>query len=510
MAESKDKKTVSAAKTAKTKTEEVKKAAAKSAKPAAKTAQKSKTTAKSAAAKTVEARPDCTKAVDVLKTAYARKLYDAVKDLPIIDYHCHLSPKEIYEDKPFTDIGEMWLAGDHYKWRLMRAYGIDEKYITGDADMYDKFAYFAKAVGEAYGNPIKDWVALELEFFFGISLALNEDNAKVIWDKANKVISDKKLSPRKLIAMANVEYIATTDDPCDSLEYHELIAKDENIKAKVVPSFRVDNIVLAKDENYAQYIAKLGAAAGVKIRGLEDLEEAVAKRMDFFVAKGCKFSDIGVQGFPQSTAEFKDADKTFKALLKGKEVGDNEYDGFLGYLYEFFGREYAKRNMVMQLHLAVTRNSNSAMFAQCGKDAGFDCVGDAFDVARIRRYIDALNANGTLPKTIIYTLNPTMYYPLVTMCGAFRNVVLGISWWFCDHKRGMYETLETLSELSHIGSLVGMLTDSRSFLSYTRHDYYRQIVCDFLGGLMKDGEDKYAINVAKALCYRNAKNIVEE
>lgn len=497
MAESKDKKTQGTAKTVKAvKSADTKKVAAK--------------TTKTVAAKKVQAKPDCTKAVDVLKTKYARKLYDSVKDLPIIDYHCHLSPKEIYEDKPFTDIGEMWLAGDHYKWRLMRAYGIDEKYITGDADMYEKFMYFAKAVGEAYGNPIKDWVALELEFFFGISLPLNEDTAQQIWDKANEVIVQKQLSPRKLIAMANVEYIATTDDPCDSLEYHELIAKDDSIKAKVVPSFRVDNIVLAKDKNYTDYIARLGEASGIKIKGLEDLEQAVAKRMDYFVARGCKFSDIGVQGFPESISDFKDADKTFKSLLKSKEVEDKEYDGFLGYLYTFFGKEYAKRKMVMQLHLAVTRNSNSAMFKQCGKDAGFDCVGDSFDVARIRRYIDNLNSENALPKTIIYTLNPTMYYPLVTMCGAFRNVVLGISWWFCDHKRGMYETLETLSELSHISSLVGMLTDSRSFLSYTRHDYYRQIVCDFLGGLVRDDEDKYAVNVAKALCYQNAKNLVEE
>lgn len=497
MAESKDKKTQGTAKTVKAvKSADTKKVAAK--------------TTKTVAAKKVQAKPDCTKAVDVLKTKYARKLYDSVKDLPIIDYHCHLSPKEIYEDKPFTDIGEMWLAGDHYKWRLMRAYGIDEKYITGDADMHEKFMYFAKAVGEAYGNPIKDWVALELEFFFGISLPLNEDTAQQIWDKANEVIVQKQLSPRKLIAMANVEYIATTDDPCDSLEYHELIAKDDSIKAKVVPSFRVDNIVLAKDKNYTDYIARLGEASGIKIKGLEDLEQAVAKRMDYFVARGCKFSDIGVQGFPESISDFKDADKTFKSLLKSKEVEDKEYDGFLGYLYTFFGKEYAKRKMVMQLHLAVTRNSNSAMFKQCGKDAGFDCVGDSFDVARIRRYIDNLNSENALPKTIIYTLNPTMYYPLVTMCGAFRNVVLGISWWFCDHKRGMYETLETLSELSHISSLVGMLTDSRSFLSYTRHDYYRQIVCDFLGGLVRDDEDKYAVNVAKALCYQNAKNLVEE
>lgn len=503
MAESKDKAVKAVAK----KAESAKKAPAKSAVAKSSTASKVKTVKTE---KSVAKAADTAKVVDVLKTKYAQKLYDAVKDLPIIDYHCHLSPKEIYEDKPFEDIGQMWLAGDHYKWRLMRAYGIDEKYITGDADMREKFGYFAKAVGSAYGNPIKDWVALELAFFFGITTPLNEATAEEIWQKANEVIRSQQLSPRKLIEKANVEYIATTDDPCDTLEYHELIAKQGELKAKVVPSFRVDNIVLAKDKNYGEYIQKLAKASETNIKGLDDLQKAVAKRMDFFVAHGCKFADLGVQGFPERIADFKEADKTFKALLKGKEVEEYDYDGFLGYLYVFFGKEYAKRNMVMQLHLAVTRNSNTAMLAQCGKDSGFDCVGDSFDVARIRRVIDRLNSEGSLPKTIIYTLNPTMYYPLLTMCGAFRNVVLGISWWFCDHKRGMYETLETLSELSHVSSLVGMLTDSRSFLSYTRHDYYRQIVCDFLGGLVRDDNDIYAIQVAKALCYENAKKLVEE
>lgn len=500
MAESKDKTTTSVKKTADTKAVNKKTVASKS----AKTVKADKSVQKSLA------KIDTTKVVDVLKSKYARKLYDAVKDLPIIDYHCHLSPKEIYEDLPFEDIGQMWLAGDHYKWRLMRAYGIDERYITGDADMQDKFEYFAKAVGSAYGNPIKDWVALELAVFFGITTPLNANTAKEIWQKANEVIKEQKLSPRKLIAKANVEYIATTDDPCDSLEYHESIAKQGQLKAKVVPSFRVDNIILARDKNYCEYINKLAKVSGIDIKGLDDLQKAISKRMDFFVEHGCKFADLGVQGFPESIAQFKEADKTFKSIIKGKQVSDEDYDGFLGYMYVYLGKEYAKRNMVMQLHLAVTRNSNTAMLAQCGKDSGFDCVGDSFDVARIRRVIDTLNSDNALPRTIIYTLNPAMYYPLVTMCGAFRNVVLGISWWFCDHKRGMYDTLNTVAELSHISSLVGMLTDSRSFLSYTRHDYYRQIVCDFLGGLVADDNDMYAIEVAKALCYTNAKNIVEE
>ena len=448
------------------------------------------------------------KVVNLLNTKYAKKIYDEVKDLPIIDYHCHLSPKEIYEDLPFGNIGEMWLAGDHYKWRLMRAFGIDEKYITGDADYKEKFMQFSKAVGYAYGNPIKDWVALELQFFFGITTPLNEKTASEIWDKANKVIEEKKLSPRKLIEMANVEYIATTDDPCDDLKYHALIAEQGLLKAKVVPSFRVDNIVLAREAGYADYIAKLSGVSGIKITDLASLQKAVLARMDYFVERGCKFSDVGVQGFPKSVAHFEEANKTFVRLLAGKKVDDEDFDGLWGYLYVFLGKAYAQRGMVMQLHLAVTRNSNSVMFERCGRDSGFDCVGDAFDVSYIKNIINIMNSEGGLPKTIVYTLNPTMYYPLVTMCGAFNDVVLGISWWFCDHKRGMYDTLNTLSELSHINSLVGMLTDSRSFLSYTRHDYYRQIVCDFLGGLMQSDDDIYAIEVAKALCYGNAKKLV--
>lgn len=449
------------------------------------------------------------KNVNFLNTKSAKRLYAEVKDLPIIDYHCHLSPKEIYEDKPFENIGVMWLAGDHYKWRLMRCAGIDEKYITGDADWWEKFYQFAKVAGTAYGNPIKDWCALELSFFFGIKTPLNEATAKEIWDKANKVISSHKLSPRKLIRMSNVEYIATTDDPCDSLEYHDLIAQEGKFNAKVVPSFRVDNIVLARSNGYSEYISKLGKVSGIDISDISSLQDAILNRMDYFVAKGCKFSDVGVEGFPTRVAEEREADDTFRKLIAHEEIDDCAYDGFWGYMYVFFAKAYKDRGMVQQWHLAVTRNSNSLMFEKLGRDMGFDCVGDAFDVKYVKNIIDIANGNNALPKTIIYTLNPTMYYPLVTMCGAFRNVVIGISWWFCDHKRGMYETLQTLTELGHVSSLVGMLTDSRSFLSYTRHDYYRQIVCDFLGSLMEDEDDVYAIEVAKDLCYNNAKKLVE-
>ncbi len=447
--------------------------------------------------------------VNLLKSKFSVDLYKQVKDLPIIDYHCHLSPKEIYEDKPFDNIGEMWLGGDHYKWRLMRSNGVDEKYITGEASWEEKFNAFIETVSTAYGNPIMDWVALELEMFFNITLPLKKENAKKIWDEANKQIREKKLSPRKLILMSNVEYIATTDDPTDSLEYHKLIAQDDSFNVKVVPSFRVDNILLARDPNYTKYIEKLSKISGIVIENLKDLKSAIEKRMDYWVSLGCKFSDVGIQDFPTNISSVEEANESFKKLLKGEKVSDEKYLGFIGNMMIYLGECYFMRDMVMQLHIAVTRNSNSLMYEICGKDSGFDCVGDVIPVKYVRNILDKLNLENQLPQTIIYTLNPTMNYTLITLCGAFRDVHMGISWWFVDHKRGMYEILENVSELLHIKSMVGMLTDSRSFLSYVRHDYYRQIVCDFLGGIIKEC-DENAINIAKALCYQNAKDIIGE
>ena len=448
--------------------------------------------------------------IKLLGSEKAEKIYAAVKDLPIIDYHCHLSPKEIFEDKPFDDIGEIWLAGDHYKWRLMRGYGVDEKYITGDASWEEKFDKFAEAVGYALGNPVKDWVAAELMFFFGITTPLNKDTAKEIRKQANAVIKEKKISPRKLIEAANVEYIATTDDPCDSLEWHDRIAKEGALKAKVAPTFRVDNLVSVEKADYAAYLARLADASGVKIISLATLREAVGKRLDFFVSKGCRFSDIGVAGFPCGVADEKAAAETFAKILSGGKASDEEISALKGYLYVYLAAEYKKRGITMQMHLAVTRNSNSAMFAKCGADSGFDCVGNSIDTDKLTAVIDRMNAGDGLPETIIYTLNPTMYYTLITMIGAFRGVHLGVSWWFCDHRRGMRETFDRLTELGHICSMVGMLTDSRSFLSYTRHDYYRQCLCDFLADNSSERDGDAPTEVAKRLCYYNAKELLEE
>lgn len=448
--------------------------------------------------------------IKMLRSERAEKIYAAVKDLPIIDYHCHLSPKEIYEDKPFSDIGEIWLAGDHYKWRLMRGYGVEERYITGDASWAEKFDKFAEAVGYALGNPVKDWVAAELMFFFGITEPLNKDTAKEIREKANAVIKEKAISPRKLIKMANVEYIATTDDPCDSLEWHDRIAKEGVLEAKVAPTFRTDNLVSVEKKDYKSYIAKLENASGIKISDLADFRKAVENRLGFFVSRGCRFSDIGVAGFPKAIADENEAAATFAKILSSENVSDSEASAFKGYLYVYLAGEYKKRGITMQMHLAVTRNSNSDMFSKCGADSGFDCVGDAIDTVTLTRVIDKMNSEDKLPETIIYTLNPSMYYTLITMIGAFRGVHLGVSWWFCDHARGMRETFDRLSELGHICSMVGMLTDSRSFLSYTRHDYYRQCLCDFLADNSSERDGGAPVEVAKKLCYYNAKKLLED
>ena len=447
--------------------------------------------------------------VDVLTSDFAREIYGRVKDLPVVDYHCHLSPEEIHEDKPFENIGQMWLAGDHYKWRLMRAAGIDEEYITGGRTWKEKFDAFCKAVSLSPGNPVWDWTAMELEKFFGVTLPFLPANADRIWEECNAVIAREKLSPRKAIAMNNVEYIATTDDPCDDLKYHKLL-KEEGYGVKVAPSFRTDNVVGVDKPAFAGYVKKLEKAVGRKIAGFADYKEAIRARLDYFCSLGCKFSDVGVEGFPAPCGGFDEAelDETFKKLAAGEYTVDGNKLRYA--LYVFLAREYEKRGMVMQLHLCVTRNSNAAMYGKCGADSGFDCVGENISVPALRAFFNEVTSLGGLPRTIVYSLNPTLYYELITLCGAFRGVVPGISWWFNDHKRGITELLAAAAELSCIDSLVGMLTDSRSFLSYPRHDYFRRILCEFLSKVTPEAAKECAVKVAEDLSYFNARKLVED
>lgn len=417
----------------------------------------------------------------------AEKLYAAAKDLPIIDYHCHLVPKEIYEDKVFYNIGEMWLGADHYKWRLMRCAGVDEKYITGNASYEEKFAKYIECLSYAAGNPLYAWSKMELEIFFGITLPIVPENAKKIWDIANDVIELKQLSPRKLIEMSNVRYIGTTDDVCDTLDYHRLIAATD-LKATVAPSFRTDKLLLINADGYCDYIALLEERSGIKITDLTSYKAAVEKRLQFFCENNCRISDVGIECFPTSIGTDEQADAALRTVLAGGKADSKALSDFLGNMYVFLGKLYKKYNVLMQLHMAVKRNASSSLFRLCGADSGGDCINDEIPAQAIISILDAIEADGGLPQTILYNLNPNMSGKLSTICGSFRNVRLGTAWWFCDHKRGIEDQINVIAETGHLGSFLGMLTDSRSFLSYARHDYFRRLQCSIVGEWIEKGE----------------------
>ncbi len=449
----------------------------------------------------------------LLPSAAAKRLYEKVRLLPIADYHCHLSPKEIYDDVPFDNIGEMWLGGDHYKWRLMRAAGVDEKYITGNASWHDKFIKYAEAVTFAAGSPLYAWSHMELSQFFGVEDILSVENAETIWEKANTVIREKQLSPRKLIEMSNVEYIATTDDPIDSLEYHRLIADDSSFSVKVAPAFRTDRLMLIRAADYPQYIEMLSSASGVKINSVSSLSEAISHRLDYFCSLGCRFSDVGIQYFPDRISDMAEADSTFKKAISGNEISDSEFMGFLGYMYILLASEYKKRGIVMQLHLMVRRNANTELFRSVGADAGGDCIGDTISCRDLTYILDAINSASGMPETILYTLEPSVSAKLVSIAGSFPNVRCGAAWWFCDHKRGIEEQILNIAECGHLGTFLGMLTDSRSFLSYARHDYFRRILCGLLGSFVESGEypdEALAGKLAEKICIGNIRKLIEK
>lgn len=436
----------------------------------------------------------------------AEELYCRVADLPILDYHCHLDPKEIYEDKPFASIGDLWLSADHYKWRLMRTCGVDEKYITGDAPMREKFNKFVEVLYTALHNPIREWAQMELEKFFGITLKICPKNADLIWDLCNEKIVAEKLSPKKLMKKCNVTYVCTTDDIASSLSYHEKLS---DFDIKVAPGFRTDKLfAIENNDEYQKYIAKLGELENVVIDSLSALKDVIKRRLLFFIKRGCKFSDIGIEGFPKQVSSEKEAEITFLKLFFGQEISSDDADGFKGFLYLYLGGLYKEFGIVQQWHIAVIRNANSKAYLTTGRDSGFDCIGDVILTKDVQQMLDKLNCANALPETIIYPLNPNMNYSLAALAGSFYNVHLGIAWWFNDHKRGMEETFNVLSELGHIESLVGMLTDSRSFLSYVRHDYFRKLLCEFLAENAKADDFDAALSVAKKLCYENTLKMI--
>ena len=452
----------------------------------------------------------------MLKNETAKRLYRSfAKDLPIIDYHCHINPKEIYEDKRFEDITEVWLGGDHYKWRLIRSNGVIEDEITGGADSKTKFLRFARALQKSIGNPMYHWTHLELKKYFNYDGILSADTAEEVYRLCNAKLKEPEMSARGIINASNVEMIGTTDDPIDSLEWHIKLALDASFKAKVLPSFRPDKAVNIEKPGFAEYIQALGNASGIDIKSVSDVKDALTKRLDFFCEHGCKVTDHGVDYLAFSPASDSEIERIFSKAIQKEAVTADEADKYKTAVMLHLGREYAKRNIVMQIHFNVQRNPNKRLLDSIGPDTGFDCMMTKDCSIALTGFLNALDLTCSLPKTIIYSLNPADNEMIDTVIGSFQGsevpgkIQHGAAWWFSDTKSGMEAHLRSLANLSILGNFVGMLTDSRSFLSYTRHDYFRRILCSIIGEWVEDGEypdDEKALGeIISGICYYNAK-----
>lgn len=450
----------------------------------------------------------------LLSTAAAKKLYkEYAADMPIFDYHCHVSPKEIWEDRQFENISQVWLSGDHYKWRLMRADGVDEKYITGDAPDRDKFQKFAEVLPKAIGNPMYHWCHLELKNYFGYSGVLNSQTAEEVWQLCNEKLKESNLSVRGLITQSNVKFIGTTDDPADSLEYHEKLAADESFKTVVAPSFRPDKALNIDKPDWREYITALSHAADVEIDGIASLEQALHNRVEFFAVHGCRASDHGLDRMVFVRADRAELDSIVKRALRGEAVTKNEAAAVKTQLLLFCAQEYARLGWVMQLHFNCMRNPNSAMFEKLGPDTGFDCIGPDNGSAALASLLDTLYAADSLPRTVLYSLDGNDNAFLDSLAGSFQGEISGkiqhgSAWWFNDTKDGMLAQLKSLAAGGLLGNFIGMLTDSRSFLSYARHEYFRRILCNLVGEWLENGEypsDFVTVGgVVQDICFNNA------
>lgn len=442
----------------------------------------------------------------ILETKTAKHLYNAyAKDMPIIDYHCHLDPKWIAEDHRFSDLGELLLSGDHYKWRAMRSFGIPEDVVTGDASWREKFRAFAKTLTYCIGNPLYHWTHLELKRYFDIDEALTEDNADEIFDKATALLQTEGYSARGLIARSGVEVICTTDDPADTLEYHKEIAAS-GFATRVLPTFRPDKCVNIHKETFLPYIEKTGAAT------LPELKAWLSLSLDRFAECGCRLSDHGLDFVPYAEG---DADAVFAKALAGEAITDVERDVYMTDLLRFFAKEYARRGWCMQIHVGAIRNNSTRMYRALGPDTGFDSIAETNVAEPLAKLLDSLDREDLLPKTILYSLNPKDNYTLATLMGCFQGggvrskIQLGSGWWFLDQRDGMEAQLRALGNLGVLGAFVGMLTDSRSFVSYPRHEYFRRILCNLIGGWVESGlypnDEKMLEKIIRGICYENAK-----
>jgi len=440
----------------------------------------------------------------MLKNEPAKRLYAMVKDLPIIDYHCHLIPKQIAENYQFKNAFDLFLGGDHYKWRQIRTYGIDEAYITGPEDDYEKFKRFAEVMPMLIGNPLYHWTHLELKRFFGIDETLSPATCESIWNRCNELLAKPEFRAQELIKRSNVEVVCTTDDPADTLEYHKAL---QGFSTKILPTFRPDKCVEIAKDTFVPYIEMIG------VKSYDELVEWIKSRIAFFDSYGCRLSDHALEYVPYGVG---DPAAAFDKRMAGEALTQDEIDSFKTAMLTVCAKEYTRLNWAMQLHIGALRNNNTRMYEKLGPDTGFDSVNDLCIAEKLGRFLDHLEYQGVLPKTILYTLNPKDNYVLGTMLGCFQQgpikgkIQFGSGWWFNDQRDGMEAQMCALANLGMISAFVGMLTDSRSFVSYTRHEYFRRIMCNLIGKWVDEGEypeDYDALEkIVTGIAYYNAKN----
>ena len=462
----------------------------------------------------------------LLETPTAQHLFhDYAEKMPLVDYHCHLNPKEIYEDRRFENLAQVWLgglqpdgsfAGDHYKWRVMRSNGTPEEYITGTKPDFERFMKFVEALEMAIGNPMYHWCHLELQQFFGIYEPLTTESAQRIWDKCNDLLrNDPEMSARGLIRKANVAFIGTTDDPIDTLEWHEKIAADESIEVVVGPSYRPDRAVNIHKGGWKEYLALLAASVGKEsLPNMQDLLDALVERLEYFHARGCKASDHGLDYVPFQDYTVEQADAVYQKGLRGEKLTTEEVEGFQSVILVTLGKAYARLGIVMQLHYSCLRNNNNRIFKAQGGDTGVDAIAQNTCGGNVSKLLSVLDEAGACPKTILYSLNPVDNAQLGTLIGCFQDETVpgkiqhGSAWWFNDNKTGMQDQMISLGNLGLLGNFIGMLTDSRSFLSYARHDYFRRIACNLIGNWVENGEypnvESSLQKIVEGISYRNA------
>ena len=443
----------------------------------------------------------------LLHSVTAKALYHKVaKEMPILDYHCHLAAKDIYEDVKYRDLADIWLSGDHYKWRLMRAYGVEEEKVTGNAAPYDKYQAWVGALETAIGNPLYHWTHLELQRYFDCHMPLNRRTARQVWNECNEKLAS--MSARQMILMSNVKLICTTDDPVDDLKYHELLAQDNTFPVTVLPAWRPDKAVNIAADTFADYMKQLGGA-----KDFAELKSILSEKMDYFHARGCRLSDHGMSYIPYRPAAEAEIDQILARRMAGETLTDDEVRAWQTELLLFLGREYARRDWAMQLHVSVMRNINGRLKKAIGPDCGVDSIDATLRLDELAKFMSCLEEDNMLPRTIGYSLNgqddAALQAVLFSFAGGVRGKIQhGSAWWFNDHLDGMKKQMKALMASGRIADFVGMLTDSRCFLSYSRHEYFRRILCDLLGELVENGEYpedwELLTEIVRGVCYENA------